>query len=78
MQARQHLTFCRPFNCRWGKAALTRASPTLTSLLLLWLLAIYVATALQHYFDVVPQVRAAAAGSYAAAHEPAVGPHCST
>eukprot|EP00983_Pelagomonas_calceolata_P062717 1147406-Pelagomonas_calceolata.AAC.4 len=42
---------------RWGKDALARASPGLTSLLLLWLLAIYTATSLQHYYGIIPPVR---------------------
>jgi hypothetical protein len=41
---------------RWGKDLLTSASPALSSLLLLWLLAIYVATSLQYYYGIVPQV----------------------
>eukprot|EP00967_Tisochrysis_lutea_P034141 scaffold40687_cov20-Tisochrysis_lutea.AAC.1 len=41
---------------RWGKDALARASPGLTSLLLLWLLAIYTATSLQHYYGIIPPV----------------------
>lgn len=41
---------------RWGKDALTRSSPWLTSLLLLWLLSIFTATSLQYYYGIVPQV----------------------
>ncbi|KAF5843396.1 hypothetical protein DUNSADRAFT_16895 [Dunaliella salina] len=41
---------------KWGKDALARASPGLTSLLLLWLLAIYAATSLQHYYGIIPPV----------------------
>jgi len=33
-----------------------RASPALTWVLLLWLLSIYGATALQHYYGIVPPV----------------------
>lgn len=42
---------------RWGKGALVCASPWLTSLLLLWLLAIYTTTSLQHYYGFVPEVK---------------------